>query len=59
MNQQKTIKRCNAVRIIIIKKKKKQTCIKMYFKNRINQLTDVTYEYASGGELGLLQKTID
>lgn len=31
----------------------------MYFENRINQLTDVTYEYASGGELGLLSKIID
>lgn len=31
----------------------------MYFKNQINQLADVTYKYASGGELGLLRQIID
>lgn len=31
----------------------------MYFLNGMNQLTDVTYEYASGGELRLSRKIID
>lgn len=58
VNQQKTIRWCNAVEKKT-KQKKTDLCIKMYFRNRINQLADVTYEYASGGELGLLRQIID